>query len=148
MRLVECFSMYSDMSSRTMFFSSSNRSAASAFASSVLPTPVGPRNRNDDPRVRDASPARDRSTASATASTAASWPTTRLCSSSLRWSSFSRSVDCSLDTGMPVHRDTTAAMSSGPTSSVSIASSGASAVAALIAASTSASAPFRSAAAT
>ena len=39
-----CFSMYSDMSMRTMFASSSNRYSASARASSVLPTPVGPRN--------------------------------------------------------------------------------------------------------
>ena len=41
----ECFSMYSLMSIRTMFFSSSNSACASALASSVLPTPVGPRNR-------------------------------------------------------------------------------------------------------
>src|SRR5207245_1402470 len=36
--------MYSDMSSRTMAASLSNRNCASARASSVLPTPVGPRN--------------------------------------------------------------------------------------------------------
>src|SRR6185369_3363917 len=34
--------MYSDMSIRTIAFSVSNRNSASAFASSVLPTPVGP----------------------------------------------------------------------------------------------------------
>ena len=37
--------MYSDMSMRTMAFSLSNRYSASAFANSVLPTPVGPKNR-------------------------------------------------------------------------------------------------------
>ena len=35
------------MSMRTIARSSSNRNSASALASSVLPTPVGPRNRND-----------------------------------------------------------------------------------------------------
>ena len=34
--------MYSDMSMRTIAVSSSNRNAASALVSSVLPTPVGP----------------------------------------------------------------------------------------------------------
>ena len=37
-------SWYSDMSRRIIFFSSPNRNAATDFASSVLPTPVGPRN--------------------------------------------------------------------------------------------------------
>src|SRR5660398_319802 len=46
-RVTECFSEYSDMSIRTIARSSSNRKSASAFASSVLPTPVGPRNRNE-----------------------------------------------------------------------------------------------------
>ena len=40
-RATECFSMYSDMSMRTIALSSSNRNAASALVSSVLPTPVG-----------------------------------------------------------------------------------------------------------
>ena len=39
--------MYSLMSMRTMARSSSNRKSASVRASSVLPTPVGPRNRNE-----------------------------------------------------------------------------------------------------
>ena len=47
MRATECFSMYSDMSRRIMARSSSNRNSASARASSVLPTPVGPRKRNE-----------------------------------------------------------------------------------------------------
>ena len=47
MRATACFSMYSDMSSRIMAVSSSNRNSARALVSSVLPTPVGPRNRNE-----------------------------------------------------------------------------------------------------
>ena len=39
--------MYSDISMRTMAWSSSNRKPASARESSVLPTPVGPRNMNE-----------------------------------------------------------------------------------------------------
>ena len=39
--------MYSDMSKRTRLFSLPNRKPASARATSVLPTPVGPRNRNE-----------------------------------------------------------------------------------------------------
>mmetsp|Transcript_20367 Transcript_20367/g.56750 ORF Transcript_20367/g.56750 Transcript_20367/m.56750 type:complete len:262 (-) Transcript_20367:824-1609(-) len=119
--LTLCFSIYSPMSMRTIIFSSSNSSAARALASSVLPTPVGPRNRKDAPRLRAAKPARPRSTASATALTASFWPTTRLCSSLDRCSSFSRSVCCKRTTGMPVHLDTTVAISSGPTASVSMA---------------------------
>ena len=46
-RDTEYFSIYSDMSIRTIFCSSSNSVWARAFASSVLPTPVGPRNRNE-----------------------------------------------------------------------------------------------------
>src|ERR1051325_3625240 len=41
MRATACFSMYSDMSSRTSAFSSSNRNSASARAVSVFPTPGG-----------------------------------------------------------------------------------------------------------
>src|ERR1043166_725374 len=43
MRATECFSMYSDMSSRTMARSSSKRNSARALAVSVFPTPAGPR---------------------------------------------------------------------------------------------------------
>ena len=43
MRETACFSMYSDMSTRIIALSSSNRNSASARTSSVLPTPVGPR---------------------------------------------------------------------------------------------------------
>ena len=39
---VECFSINSDISTLTMLSSEPNTASASAFASSVLPTPVGP----------------------------------------------------------------------------------------------------------
>ena len=53
---------------RTIARSSSNRKSASALASSVLPTPVGPRNRNEPVgRSGSAMPARERRTASETA---------------------------------------------------------------------------------
>src|SRR3979409_2029774 len=42
-----CFSMYSLMSIRTIASCESNMNSASARASSVLPTPVGPRKRKE-----------------------------------------------------------------------------------------------------
>ena len=78
-RATECFSMNSDMSMRTMASSVSNRNSASALHSSVLPTPVGPRNRNEPLGRRGSdSPARERRIAFETMRTASSWPTTRL----------------------------------------------------------------------
>ena len=72
-RETENFSMYSVMSMRTMLRSSSNRLSASALASSVLPTPVGPRNRNEPiGRFGSLMPARERWMASHTFSTASS----------------------------------------------------------------------------
>ena len=53
----------------------SKRNSASARASSVLPTPVGPRKRNEPiGRLGSARPARERRIAPATASIASSWP--------------------------------------------------------------------------
>ena len=77
------FSMYSLISMRTILFSSSKRLAANVFASSVLPTPVGPKNRKD-PIGFDGSliPAFERKIASETNCTPSSCPITRLCSSS------------------------------------------------------------------
>ena len=46
-RLTVCFSMYSDMSSVINELSSPNKNSARVFASSVLPTPVGPRKMNE-----------------------------------------------------------------------------------------------------
>ena len=102
-----------------MLSSSSKRVSARARASSVLPTPVGPRKRNEPMgRLGSLMPARARTTASATARTASSWPTTRWCSSSSRWRSFCISPSISFETGMPVQRETTSAMSSSSTSSL------------------------------
>ena len=57
----ECFSMNSDISKRTSDFSLPNRKEASARATSVLPTPVGPRKRNDPAGLAlDFRPARER----------------------------------------------------------------------------------------
>ncbi len=42
-----CFSIYSDISILTILSSLSNKFLAKVFASSVLPTPVGPKNIND-----------------------------------------------------------------------------------------------------
>ena len=117
-RDTEYFSMYSLISMRTMFFSSSNRHSASALASSVLPTPVGPRNRKlPMGRFSSAMPARERRMASLTFCTASSWPMTRLCSTSGRCRSFSRSLSISLATGMPVQRAMIFAISSSVTRS-------------------------------
>ena len=110
--------MYSDMSMRTIASWESNMNSASARASSVLPTPVGPRKRNV-PIGRSGSlrPARERRSASETASTASSWPITRLCRRSSMWISFSTSPSTSRETGMPVHLPTTSAISSTSTRS-------------------------------
>ena len=84
-----CFSPYSLMSMRTIASWLSNMNSASARASSVLPTPVGPTKRNEPiGRSGSWSPARERRIALATALTASSWPTTRSCRRSSRWTSF------------------------------------------------------------
>lgn len=107
-RATECCSMYSDISRRTSWFSLSNSCSAKALANSVLPTPVGPRKRNDPvgcccrPK-----PALDLNTASATACTASFWPTTRWCNRSARPRSRAFSFWPSLVTGIPVQRLTT-----------------------------------------
>jgi hypothetical protein len=90
--------------SLTMASSVLNRNAASALASSVLPTPVGPRNMKlaMGPLGSDKS-ARLRWMAVATAATASVCPMMRLCSSEPSWSKRSRSLLTSLATGMPVH---------------------------------------------
>ena len=111
-----CFSENSDMSKRTRASASSKTSAASVFASSVLPTPVGPRNANAAMGFDGSpSPALDRRTASATSAQASGWPTTRAASVASRSRSFCRSVDTSRAADTPVHAATTAAMSSGVT---------------------------------
>ena len=106
------------MSMRTMAVSSSNRKSASDLASSVLPTPVGPRNRNDPVgRFGSEIPARERRTASETAFTASRWPMSRSPSRSSMCSSFSDSPCSIRPTGIPVQAATTSAMSVSETSS-------------------------------
>ena len=70
------------------------------------------------------SPARLRRIALATAVTAASWPTTRSWRCSSRWISLAASASISRLTGTPVHFETTSAMSSASTSSLSMRLSG------------------------
>ena len=87
-----------------MLCSSSNKLSAKAFASSVLPTPVGPRNRNEPIGLRGSLiPALERIIASDTFSTASSWPITLLCKMSLKCNNFSLSPSINLLTGIPVH---------------------------------------------
>ena len=93
-----CFSMYSDMSSWISASSSPNRNSASALASSVFPTPEGPRKMNDpDGRFGSFRPARVRRMAFETRPcTASFWSTMRLCSSSSIRRSFCVSSSVSL----------------------------------------------------
>src|SRR3977135_2826263 len=94
--------MYSDMSMRIIASCESNMNSASARASSVFPTPVGPKNRKV-PIGRSGScrPARERRSAVATASIASSWPTTRSCRRSSMWTSFSVSASIKRLPGIP-----------------------------------------------
>ena len=115
-RATECFSMYSDISMRTMASRLSNRKPANALHNSVLPTPVGPRNRKEPlGRFGSDRPARERRTALETAAMACACPTTDSCSTSSIRSSFSRSPSSILLTGTPVHLETTSAISSSVT---------------------------------
>ncbi len=117
--------MYSDMSMRTIARSSSKRNSASARASSVLPTPVGPRKINDPiGRFGSLSPARERRMALATRSSAASCPMTRSRSRSSMLMSFLTSPSSILETGIPVHLETMRATSSSSTSSFNSARCG------------------------
>ena len=110
--------MYSLISIRTIFCSSSNILAASAFASSVLPTPVGPRKRNEPiGLVGSLIPALERMIASVTFLTPSSCPMTRLCSSSSKCRILVRSPSVSFATGMPVHLEMILAISSSVTRS-------------------------------
>src|SRR6478752_6066328 len=114
-RETACFSMYSDMSIRIIASSSPNRNSASVRASSVLPTPDGPRKMNEPVgRLGSFSPARERRIAFEMTSIAGCWPITRLCSSSSIRISFCVSASVSLNTGMPVHIETMSAISSSP----------------------------------
>ena len=113
--------MYSDISIRTMCFSSLNSSSASFFASSVLPTPVGPRKRKQPVGFPSReSPSRERRMALLTASMAADCPTTFSLSRCGSWIKRSRSEVLRRSIGMPVQLLTTWQMSFAVTSSLSI----------------------------
>src|ERR1700692_2675006 len=104
--------MYSDMSMRISERSSSNKNSARARASSVLPTPVGPRKMNEPMgRLGSLRPARERRRALATRSKAGSWPTTRWRRRSSMVTSFFTSPSSIFETGMPVHLETMRARS-------------------------------------
>ena len=93
-----------------------NMNSARALASSVFPTPVGPRKMNEPiGRLGSLSPARARRTALAMISIASCWPMTRSWSASSMCSSRSDSCSEMRVTGMPVHIATTWAISSSPT---------------------------------
>jgi len=112
-----CFSIYSDISTRIMEFSSPKSASASALESSVLPTPVGPKNRNEPiGRFGSFKPTLPRLIDLATAVTASSWPITRLCSVCSSLFNFALSDSARRLTGILVHCDTTSAMSSSVTS--------------------------------
>ena len=112
--------MYSDMSTWIIASSSPNRNSASVRASSVLPTPEGPRKMNEPVgRFGSLIPARARRIDLETATIASCWPTTRLCSSSSIRTSRCDSASVSLKTGMPVHIETMSAISSSPISGCS-----------------------------
>ena len=104
------------MSIRTMLLSSSNRLSANAFASSVLPTPVGPKNKNEPIGfVGSLIPALERIMASVTFVTPSSCPMTRLCNSSSRCSVLFLSLSFNFATGIPVQREIILAISSSVT---------------------------------
>jgi hypothetical protein len=111
--------MNSDISKRTRALSLPNMKCASVRATSVLPTPVGPRNRNEPMgRFGLFRPARERRMARAKALMALSCEMMRLCSSSSMRSSFWVSSSLIEVMGTPVQRDTTSSMSSRPTTPV------------------------------
>ena len=110
--LTLCFSIYSDISTRIIAFSVPNIAWASAFDSSVFPTPVGPKNKKEPiGRFGSFKPTRPLRIALEIAVTASCCPTTR------SWSTFSRfikrfaSPSSSERTGIFVQVETTSAIS-------------------------------------
>ncbi len=105
--------MNSDISKRTRAFSVPNMNCARVRATSVLPTPVGPRNRNEPMgRFGFFRPARERRMARASALIDLSCEMIRLCSSSSMRSSFCVSSSLIEVIGTPVQRETTSSISS------------------------------------
>ena len=98
--------------------SSSNKYSANAFANSVLPTPVVPKNMKEPIGfLGSCNPALLLLIASETAVMASSCPITRLCNSSSNCNNFSLSDCIILLTGIPVAFATFSAISSASTSS-------------------------------
>ena len=115
-RLTLWRSMNSLMSILMSASSEPNMNSASALASSVFPTPVGPRKMNEPiGRLGSLRPARARRTARETVSIASSWPMTRPWRTSSILSRRSDSSCAMRVTGMPVHIATTWAISSSST---------------------------------
>ena len=113
-----CFSIYSDMSTRISALSVPNMASARVLDSSVLPTPVGPKNRKEPMgRLGSLRPTRPLRMALETAVTASSWPTTRPWRMPSRLRRRSDSSSASFCTGILVQPDTTAAISFSPTTS-------------------------------
>ena len=101
---------------RTTASSVSNKKAANALHNSVLPTPVGPKNKNEPiGRLGSDSPARERRIALQIAVTAWLCPIMRLCNASSIFNNFSFSLSSIFATGICVHLDTTSAISSSVT---------------------------------
>ena len=100
------------MSKRSIDALEPNNSEASAFASSVFPTPVGPRNRKEPIglSVLDR-PDLLRRMEFDTAVTAFDWPIRRSCSLLSSFASFSDSFSVNFVTGIPVHLAMISAMS-------------------------------------
>ena len=108
----ECDSIYSDISTRISAFSEPNIASANALDNSVLPTPVGPKNRKEPIGLfGSCNPTLPLFIALATALTASSWPTTRLCKILSNLRSFSLSFCASFWTGIFVQLETTSAIS-------------------------------------
>ena len=101
-----------------MLSSESNKFLAKVFASSVLPTPVGPKKINEPIGLFISfNPALALSIAEVTDVIASSCPITLFCISSSSLNNFSLSPSNKLDTGIPVHLDKTCETSSSVTSS-------------------------------
>ncbi len=104
------------MSILTMDLSDPNMASASAFVSSVFPTPVGPRNMNEPIGLFGSfKPTLALLTALEIDFTASSCPITLLWSMDSRFRSLSDSFSVSFFTGTFVHLETTCAISSSPT---------------------------------
>ena len=112
-----CFSIYSDISSLIIAFSSPNITSASDLQSSVLPTPVGPRKINEPTgRLGSFRPTLPLLIALLIAETASSWPITLLWRISSIFSNLSDSSWVNCTTGTPVQSETIFAISSAVTS--------------------------------